>query len=99
MCCSDIAEAVGVSRATITGLVDGLERDRLVQRVDHPEDRRRITVALTERGAALLDDLLPGHFHTLGRLMDGLNAGERNKLCRLLERVRAGISMLPKNAP
>lgn len=96
MCCSDIAESVGVSRATMTGLLDGLERDGLVRRVDHPEDRRRVTISLTGNGRRILDDLLPNHFRALAGLMAGLNAQERGALCQLLDRVRAGMSAFRK---
>ena len=37
----------GVTRATITGLLDGLERDALVVRAASAHDRRRLTVRLT----------------------------------------------------
>ena len=41
---SGFAERAGVTRATITGLLDGLEREKLVQRQPYPGDRRRIDI-------------------------------------------------------
>jgi DNA-binding MarR family transcriptional regulator len=38
----------------MVALVDSLERAGLVERQRHPADRRKNTVALTERGAATL---------------------------------------------
>ena len=96
MCCSDIADSVGVSRATMTGLLDGLERDELIRRVDHREDRRRITITLTANGRRLLDQILPDHFRRVAGLMSNLSANDRKKLLELLGKVRAGIAALVK---
>jgi DNA-binding MarR family transcriptional regulator len=94
MCCSDIADSVGVSRATITGLLDGLERDGLIRRVDHPEDRRRITITLTANGRRLLDRMLPDHFRRVANVMTDLSKEDRRKLIELLNTVRAGLRVL-----
>ena len=46
----ELAEMLEVSPRTITGLVDNLERDGLVKRVDDPNDRRSIYAEITENG-------------------------------------------------
>lgn len=94
MCCSDIADSVGVSRATMTGLLDGLERDGLIRRLDHREDRRRVTIALTAEGRRFLDKILPDHFRKVAGLMAKLTADDRKKFVQLLEKVRSGIAAL-----
>jgi len=94
MCCSDIAESVGVSRATMTGLLDGLERDGMVRRVDHPDDRRRVTVTLTANGRRLLQQMLPDHLRRIASVMANLSRDDRRKLGELLEKVRAGLPAL-----
>jgi DNA-binding MarR family transcriptional regulator len=92
MCCSDIADSTGVSRATLTGLLDGLERDGLIRRVDYPEDRRRITITLTANGRRLLDELLPDHLRRIESVMANLTKADRKTLRALLEKVRAGVA-------
>lgn len=47
---SELAARVGVSRPTLTSLVDGLENAGLLQRVPVPSDRRGIQLVLTEAG-------------------------------------------------
>jgi DNA-binding MarR family transcriptional regulator len=47
---SDLAAAVGVSRPTLTSLVDGLEQAGLVRRIPVATDRRGIQLELTEAG-------------------------------------------------
>jgi len=64
---SVLAAAVGVSRPTLTSLVDGLEQAGLLRRVPVPNDRRGIRLELTEAGRvataraehALAERLLP----------------------------------------
>jgi DNA-binding MarR family transcriptional regulator len=47
---AELAESMGVSPRNITGLVDNLERDGLVERVPDPRDRRSVLARLTEKG-------------------------------------------------
>ena len=53
------AEQAGIAKATLTGVVDTLERRGLVRRVPHPQDGRLVLLELTRRGHRLLRDLLP----------------------------------------
>ncbi|HEV2013244.1 MAG TPA: MarR family transcriptional regulator [Candidatus Dormibacteraeota bacterium] len=46
----ELAETLDVSPRTVTGLVDNLERDGLVKRVDDPDDRRSVYAELTDQG-------------------------------------------------
>src|SRR4051794_37653097 len=46
----DLAEMLGIAARTATAVVDGLERDGLVERIRHPVDRRAYLLALTEPG-------------------------------------------------
>jgi DNA-binding MarR family transcriptional regulator len=51
---SDLAACVGVSRPTLTSLVDGLERAGMLRRAAVPTDRRGIQLVATEAGRAAL---------------------------------------------
>ncbi len=53
---SQLADALDLSPRTVTGLVDLLERDRLVTRVPHARDRRVTLVRLTEAGRVKFED-------------------------------------------
>jgi DNA-binding MarR family transcriptional regulator len=49
-----LAEAGGVAPPTATRMLDGLERDGVVERTHSVEDRRRVTVKLTQRGRRMV---------------------------------------------
>ncbi len=86
-----LAEAYGVSKATVTGLIDGLERDSMVERLPDPTDRRASLVRLAPAGLTFLAGFLPNHFQGVSELMSGLASADRIKLMELLCRVRAGL--------
>jgi DNA-binding MarR family transcriptional regulator len=47
---NEIAERLIVSRATVTGLLDSLERQNYIRRLPHPSDRRMILAEITDAG-------------------------------------------------
>jgi DNA-binding MarR family transcriptional regulator len=51
---SELAASVGVSRPTLTSLMDGLERGGMLRRAPVPNDRRGIQLVATEAGQAAL---------------------------------------------
>ena len=64
---SALARNVHVSHSTMTGILDRLEKRGLVTRTRDKNDRRRVTVSVTDRGQAVLDDApspLQDRFHS-----------------------------------
>src|SRR5690348_12751215 len=48
-----------IDRTTMGGLVDRLEKEGLLERRSHPEDRRAHRICLTDKGKALQPTLTP----------------------------------------
>jgi DNA-binding MarR family transcriptional regulator len=92
---AELAERTGVTRATITGLVDTLERAGFVTRTPHPGDRRMMSVGLTKRGEQLLAQIMPEHFRRMAWLMGPLSENERKTFVRLLTKVLERASEAP----
>lgn len=88
---TQIAEAYGVSKATITGLIDGLERDAMVERLPDPHDRRATLVHLAPAGHKFLAGFLPDHFRGIAEVMSGLTTVELRQLVALTAKVQAGL--------
>ncbi len=87
----DLAEILGVERATVTGLLKGVERAGLALRRPCREDRRAVVVALTAKGRRLIDSVAPGRLARISALMGGLSAPEKKEFTRLLDAVRERI--------
>ena len=91
---SALAEAAGVTRGTITGLLAGLERSGLVKRADHPEDGRMFTIELTQQALDLFEQMLPKRFEHIGEFMSSLTEEEQHQLRALLEKMNRGLPAL-----
>ena len=85
---AELADRTGVTRATMTGLVDTLARDGLVTRAPDAEDRRMMAVCLTPKGREVLHEILPEHFRRMAALMQSLSEEERKTLVRLLYKIK-----------
>jgi DNA-binding MarR family transcriptional regulator/response regulator of citrate/malate metabolism len=81
---SALAKQCGVSRAAMTGLLDGLEQDKYVERDVHPSDRRALMVKLTPKGQEFLDWIAPQDQYQISELMDSLDEAERKTLADLV---------------
>lgn len=88
---SDLSASAGVSRAAMTSIIDGLEKEGLVSREAHPHDRRKLGVRLSADGAALLDRILPGYFRGIAEQMGALTTEEQTQLTKLLFKLRASV--------
>jgi len=93
---SELAETLRVERASVTGLVDGIEREGLARRVASEEDRRSVTVLLTPKGRRFIDSLAPLRLRKVAELMCCLSAAEQKTLVKLLDRLNANMPAFRK---
>ena len=83
---SELAATTMVTSGAVTKRVDRLEAQGYVTRTVSTDDARSRTIALTDTGRALIDDLFPRHVANERRLLAGLSEDERADLARLLEK-------------
>lgn len=91
---SVLAERTNVTKGTITGLLDGLEREGFVERRNHPHDRRMITIYLTKKGSNLLFSIFPEQVVRISTVLADISEEERNTLIGLLEKIQTGLTRL-----
>jgi DNA-binding MarR family transcriptional regulator len=84
----DISERLLVSRPSVTGLLDTLERAGFVTRDRHPGDGRRVIVRLTDSAARLLQRHFPVHYAAQAQLLADLTDDELAHLVQLLRKIR-----------
>jgi DNA-binding MarR family transcriptional regulator len=80
----DLAEELDVSPRNITGLVDLLERDGLVERFPDPDDRRATRVKLSPAGQAKLLEIAAEKDRAQTDLVAGFSEPELKQLRHLL---------------
>lgn len=85
---SELSEKGQIDRTTIGGLVDRLEKTGLVERRQHPQDRRAYKIHLTDRGRAVEAPLSACAERSLARFTTGLTEQEVNELRRMLNILR-----------
>jgi len=83
----ELAEMLDVSPRTVTGLVDNLERDGLVKRVDDPVDRRSVYAELTQQGRERIETLWRETASVQAALTQGLKEAELVQLRHLCLRL------------
>ncbi len=91
---SALAEAAGVTRGTMTGLLAGLERSGLVKRTEHPQDGRMFSIELTQQALDLFEQILPERFKHIEEFMSSLTGEEQHQLQALLEKLMRGLPAL-----
>jgi DNA-binding MarR family transcriptional regulator len=82
---AELRTLVGQTSAGMTRILDKLETQRLVRRVAHPEDGRRIDVRLTARGARFAEACLDALLRVENALLAGLGKRRRDTLVGSLD--------------
>ena len=90
---AEMATVLGVTRSTMTGLLDTLESKAWIERVAVPSDKRCCAVVLTAEGRAQLDGILPGHYKRMSQAMGSIDEDERKTLIKLLGKVSQGLQI------
>lgn len=91
---SELAEQAGVTRATMTGLVDSLERAGLVQRIADADDRRSVRIRMTDQGQEVMDAVMPDYYRRVAALFADIDEEERQRLVAALESVQSRVALL-----
>lgn len=93
-----IAERLFTTGASVSSLVDTLERKGLVRRVRNASDRRVALLELTEAAQPVIDAYLAEVTTLHAHMFAGLDAQERETFTVLLARVAARIQQLDVDA-
>jgi MarR family transcriptional regulator, transcriptional regulator for hemolysin len=88
---SELAEAMGVTSATLTHHLNGLENSGLIRRWREPGNRRIQRVELTDEGVAMFDRLRGVAVAHDARLRTLLSPEETEQLGALLDRLGEGV--------
>lgn len=91
---SKIALESGLTKATVSGLLDTLEKDGLIERVQCSKDRRRQHVKLSKKGQDTLNMLMPGYYRRVAMLMSTLDEEIRKNSIDALTEIRSRKKIL-----
>ncbi len=88
MMMNQVAEKTLVTKGTLTGIIDRLERKGLVQREVPPGNRRCFIVVLTPKGQQLFEEIFPAHIDYLKQRLSGLSEAEMTEIRDTLKRLQ-----------
>ncbi len=91
LCQGELAGKLLRSGASMTSVVEGLEKRGLVVRQRTEEDKRFVRVALTGKGRRLIQEIFPAHAETVTRLFSVLTEEEQEQLRRLCRKLGIGV--------
>jgi DNA-binding MarR family transcriptional regulator len=86
-----IADRLIISRATVTGLIDSLERRGYVRRQPHQSDRRMLLIEPTDTGRQVAHAFRPIVHQHQRMWMEALNEKEQGQLIDFLKRLQVTL--------
>ncbi len=89
---NQIAERLIISRATITGLLDSLERRGYVRRRPHATDRRMLLIELTDSGRQVAHEFRVHVHQHQKKWLAVLDEHEQAQLIDVLHRLQAALA-------
>ena len=87
-----MAAEAGITKGTLTGVMKTLQARRLIRRIPHRDDRRRVSIGLSKAGERLIERLFPEFNKHETLAVSVLTDAEQLELARLLRLVLKTIS-------
>ena len=85
----ELSRLLMVTGGNVTAIVDQLEKEGLVERLDEPADRRAFRIRLTRAGEKTFTDMARAHEDWVVELLAGLTKREQDELLKLLAKVKS----------
>jgi len=83
----DVAKKLLSSQSGMTGKLDRLEEQGLIQRIPDPKDRRVVRLGVTDSGRSLIDEAFRSSLEVYESILDELSPVEREQLATLLTKL------------
>ena len=94
-----IAQCTRTHKSTISRAVTSLLEHGLIERVENSADRREFRLALTRKGHALYEELIPRLLRREQEILACLSAQERKEFARLLGKIEDSLDLVQASRP
>lgn len=92
MTCKELSDRTLITKGTLTGVLDRLERKGMLSRHNAPDDGRSFIVRLTALGQTTFEQVFPTHLAFIAPTFETLSPAERSAIEQLLARLRTRFS-------
>ena len=86
---NELSRLLMVTGGNVTAIVDQLEKEGQVERLDEPADRRAFRIRLTKSGEKSFAEMARAHEQWVVELLAGLSGRERDELLKLLAKLKS----------
>lgn len=94
-----IAQCTRTHKSTISRAVTSLMERQLIERVENADDRREFRLAMTRKGTALYEELIPRLLRREQEILSCLSAQERKEFARLLGKIEDNLGLVQASRP
>jgi len=84
---TDLGDELRVTKANVSLVLAGLEKQKLIRRKADPKDGRKIRATLTKKGEQVLEEIMPAALAAVHTAMAPLSKRDRESLKRLSQRI------------
>jgi MarR family transcriptional regulator, organic hydroperoxide resistance regulator len=88
-----VAAEAGITKGTLTGVMKTLQGRKLIRRIPHRDDRRRVSIGLSKAGERLIERVFPEFNRHETLAVSALSDAEQQELARLLRIVLRRINV------
>ena len=85
---NELSRLLMVTGGNVTAIVDQLEKEGLVERLEEPDDRRAFRIRLTRGGVKSFTEMARAHEQWVVELLEGLSRKDQHELLKLLAKLK-----------
>ncbi|HJY76018.1 MAG TPA: MarR family transcriptional regulator [Burkholderiales bacterium] len=85
---SELSRLLMVTGGNVTAIVDQLEKEGLVERLEEPADRRAFRIRLTRAGEKSFAEMARAHEEWVVELLAGMSRRDQDELLKLLAKLK-----------
>ncbi|KJY86825.1 MULTISPECIES: MarR family winged helix-turn-helix transcriptional regulator [Vibrio] len=82
---SELIDSMMLTSGAMTNRLDKLESKSLIAREHSKQDRRSVTVQLTDEGFTLIDKIIEEHAQVQQKLVKGMNSNQKRQINQILK--------------
>ncbi|MGN6583951.1 MAG: MarR family winged helix-turn-helix transcriptional regulator, partial [Rhizobiaceae bacterium] len=87
----ELSQRMMVSNGNVTGLVERLVQEGLIERQVSETDRRAVRVRMTKRGRAVFAEMAEAHGDWIAEMLGGLSENDRERLWNRLGGLKGSV--------
>jgi DNA-binding MarR family transcriptional regulator len=96
---SDLRPFYPISYAAMSGVLDTLEKDNMIERCTNLEDRRKVNIRLTDNGRTFIKAFLPSHVEKIKKIGFALDEDEIAQMFTSLKTIIKGFEQQTSPSP